>query len=433
MKRPLKVVLAVVGLILFGSGAFIGGYAFRGVRNPELSTLDFVLSHYKKYYLEESDDYVSVMANSILDKYSAYYTKEEYEIIEKASKGVRSGIGVSFGADSTTEKGAHILLVKFNSPAEKAGIKEKGYIVGGKKSKETDYTAIDGYSDLAVFMDGVDDNEEFSLRIKYDTVHEFTLKRSEYRETFVEYSDESGTYSYTDKSGSLELKRKGDAIAAFPADAAYLRYTSFNGLGSDLYASAVQIKQVLGILKAGGRKKLILDLRNNGGGYLDIMQKVLSHFIDVPDGSGKQVCVVKDKSGKKTAYVSSGADFRSYGFTSVAILANENTASASEAFIGAVLDYDRNGIYKVVLSRVADKDGYSYRTYGKGIMQTYYSNFGTGEVIKLTTAKLYWPVSDVCIHDVGVRKDTSGTGGRVYEAPYVAGVDYELTYALTLI
>ena len=94
------------------------------------------------------------------------------------------------------------------------------------------------------------------------------------------------------------------------------------------------------------------------------------------------------------------------------ILADGNTASASEAFIGAVLDYDKDNIVKVVVS--------GGKTYGKGIMQTtYWRTFGDG--IRLTTSKLFWPVSKKSIHGVGISEETDA---RVYnESPIGAFYD----------
>ena len=110
-------------------------------------------------------------------------------------------------------------------------------------------------------------------------------------------------------------------------------------------------------------------------------------------------------------------------------MADSGTASASEAFIGACLDYDYRNIVKVVLSRNSKGE---YKTYGKGIMQTTFVNTSVGDALKLTTAKIYWPVSNISIHGVGITENLSGFSDKIYQAPYVENIDYELNYALSL-
>ena len=65
-------------------------------------------------------------------------------------------------------------------------------------------------------------------------------------------------------------------------------------------------------------------------------------------------------------------------------------------------------------------------------MQTTFVNFTVGDALKLTTAKTYWPKSNVSIHGVGVTKNLTPFASKIYEAPYQEGVDYELIYALSL-
>ena len=98
--------------------------------------------------------------------------------------------------------------------------------------------------------------------------------------------------------------------------------------------------------------------------------------------------------------------------TKVYVLANCNTASASEALIGAMVCYGALDYKNIFLSQYSDAyinwltesgaEVKTARSYGKGIMQSSFTNFVTGEVLKLTTAKIYWPDEATCIHDTGV-------------------------------
>ena len=84
------------------------------------------------------------------------------------------------------------------------------------------------------------------------------------------------------------------------------------------------------------------------------------------------------------------------------------------------------------MSQTKTSNGYVYRTYGKGIMQTTFENITGGDAIKLTTAKIYWPNSNVSIHGVGINKNLEQYKDKIIEAPYIENADYELIAALSL-
>ena len=89
----------------------------------------------------------------------------------------------------------------------------------------------------------------------------------------------------------------------------------------------------------------------------------------------------------------------------IVFLANSGSASASEALMGSVLDYDKfsgANCTRVILDATYENGKEVFRSYGKGIMQSTITNARTGEALKLTTAKLYWPLSGISIHGVGL-------------------------------
>ena len=95
--------------------------------------------------------------------------------------------------------------------------------------------------------------------------------------------------------------------------------------------------------------------------------------------------------------------------------------------MGAVLDYDQssgNNIVRIVLDPMEVDGKVVYRSYGKGIMQSMYTNYLTGEAVKLTTAEVVWPVTEGSIHGVGF---TPETDSRVY-----ATVGDAIAFAQTL-
>jgi hypothetical protein len=66
--------LKIFGILLLCVTTFFAGFFTRAITNKEMTSLRFILNQYEKYYLEESDNYISIMANSLLDEYSKYYT-----------------------------------------------------------------------------------------------------------------------------------------------------------------------------------------------------------------------------------------------------------------------------------------------------------------------------------------------------------------------
>ena len=409
MKKPIltKIIIAVLAVLIAGLGFGAGFWVSRLTLQNELDDINFIIEMYRKYYYDEQEDVVGIFADSLLDAYSAYYTKEDYELIKKADAGSREGVGITYN-------GLKLKNVLFNSPAEKAGVRAGGTLKGVTYAGETTYFETGGQ--LTAKLDEIPAYTDFDLLVDYDgETASFTVKKEEYLRTYVKYTDKTGVYGFSDASGSLRFERQGDA-ADLPADTAYIKYAAFNGINSGLSGSVVQFETVMQMFKANGMKKIILDLRGNGGGYLYIMQNVCRYFLDVADGQRPLVTAVKDKYGNASNYYADNVKYNEFGFENIVILADIETASASEAFIGAVLDYDVENKVKVIIDAYKYAGYTFYRTYGKGIMQTTYERLGGG-AIKLTTAKLFWPVSNVCIHDTGISEDLNSVfGDRIVNA-----------------
>ena len=128
-------------------------------------------------------------------------------------------------------------------------------------------------------------------------------------------------------------------------------------------------------------KKLVLDLRNNPGGYVDMAVKIADTFIDSGD-----IVYTMDRNGKKRYHKAEK------GAVDIPIvtLTNGGSASASEILIGALKDH---GIAKSV----------GEKTFGKGVTQIPYQ-FSDGSIIKVTDSRYYTP-SGVCIDKEGIKPD----------------------------
>lgn len=132
-----------------------------------------------------------------------------------------------------------------------------------------------------------------------------------------------------------------------------------------------------------GAKSIVLDLRNNPGGYVTAAVEVASKFVD----RGSTIVYTLDKNNEKEEYKSEGSQYN----LPIVVLINQGSASASEIVAGALRDYD--------LAYIIGE-----QSYGKGIVQ---SVFSIGEnIISVTIARYYTPNGD-CIHDIGIAPDES--------------------------
>jgi len=281
------------------------------------------------------------------DPYSRYYTEEEYEEEMRDTEGSYSGIGVSI--TQNTEGGILVVDCYEGSPADEAGLKANDVITAVNGTDVTEMTPAevskmirekeDGTSILTVYHQEADEPEEITVTL----------------------SDvELPTVSYE----MLE-----DSIG-------YLRITEFTMVTPQQFEDAYKD------LQAKGMEKLIVDLRDNPGGVLSSVCDVLRQIL--PEGL---IVYTEDKYGEKQ-------EMKCDGDTPIdiplAVLVNENSASASEIFAGAVKDYEIGTIVGTT-------------TYGKGIVQSI-RQLSDGSAVKLTTAKYFTPKGND-IHKVGITPD----------------------------
>ncbi|MGN1052574.1 MAG: S41 family peptidase, partial [Candidatus Scatosoma sp.] len=240
--------------------------------------------------------------------------------------------------------------------------------------------------------------------------------KAEFIENYVFYRSDVSSYVYLGEDAEETVK--GEPLASLPADAAYIRLTQFNG------NAAKEFDAAMARFKADGKKRLVLDLRENGGGDLDVLRSIASYFCKNSDKSRPAVAKAVDREGKEYSFKATdnlydeyfGADSKAY------VLADANTASASECLIGCMLDYGCIDYNNICLSY---RNGEA-KTYGKGIMQTTRTRYlWTSEAIKLTTARICWPLSGTCIHGTGV---TEADGTHTTAENYAP--DGEITAAL---
>ncbi|TDG35375.1 S41 family peptidase [Pedobacter changchengzhani] len=156
-----------------------------------------------------------------------------------------------------------------------------------------------------------------------------------------------------------------DAAYLIAAETGYVRISKFGANTDEDFANAINN------LKAKGMKKLILDLRDNGGGYFSAATGLADQFL----AENKLIVYTEGKHEPRTDYFASGTGAFLQG--KLAVLINENTASASEIVAGAIQDLGRG----IIVGR---------RSFGKGLVQEQFA-FNDGSALNLTIARYFTP------------------------------------------
>ena len=323
--------------------------------------------------------------NSLLDEdpYAAYYTKEEIEESQNQQKGIYQGIGAEV---TETDEGIRIEYVYPDSPAEKGGLKSGDIVlrVDGISVKDLSLqyivqNLIQGVEGSSLEMIVLRDNEEVSLRL---TRGEIVIP------PVVSGDAASMLQDSTVPEGEI----------------GYLSLRGFYEEAADEFISRYE-KEI-----EGKKKGLIIDLRGNPGGDVEAATKLLDYFL--PDDLARPKVAVTESSGaiqsKTTRDFLEGVtlllyteDKHGYGkdwYTDdghevdmpIVILMNQNSASASELFAGAMQDYGR----AIVMGT---------QSYGKGIVQTIRS-FTDGSAVEFTTHYYFTPAGRN-IHKKGITPD----------------------------
>ena len=407
-KKTLKKVLiafacVAAAVLLFVSGFFASRlFMDKGLR----SLLWFKERIQSEYYEEISDeefwDAAIEGVEGILDKYSGYYSSEEYDAVLSSDKGISSGLGIYIvnGTNRiySISLGSPLFLAK-SASGERA---QAGMYITGIGSSADQIADTFDFDTLFARLGEIGSGEcyvRLSAAAPDDRVNAFIVaaEKKVYTESHVLYATNRATYIelFDENAKNGVWTKIGDGMSGLADGEAYIRFTQFTGNAAEEFEKAVSQ------YKADGCDTLLLDLRENGGGYLSILQEVASYLMK--DADGKSPVMYAKSKNSTVKYLSSGDKYEEYfAGSKIYVAANENTASASEALIGAMICYGTLSYGDIYLTKTAAAGDSSARTYGKGIMQTTWRNPSTGEAAKLTTAYLYWPDGTTCIHGKGV-------------------------------
>jgi len=407
-KRALKGIAAAIIC-----GAFTPCILCGCASTSAASSYDWIIKTItKNYYTDIPQDQLhkSIMdggISSVLDRYSAYYTKEEYAEITASNSGRKSGVGVSFSyvPEGVNERGSGVLIngVLGGSPAYASGLKEGVFVSKIKQGEEV--VSINSASEFSSYIQSKDDGEKFTFVTDRG---EYEVSNEEYTASYCLMSTSQVTYSFYYENGEMKLRDDEEGIPFLPDGAAYIKLDQFYGNAVNEFAS------LMSLYNSKNCTSLILDLRQDGGGYVDVMCGISGIFTGQLQNIGSVAMSAVYKNGTKDNFRMPRVNDSSCTFPAggkLSVLADNGTASASEALIGVLISYgvtDYSDVYISDFSQSyldATKTGdKNKRTYGKGIMQSTFVNNSTGEALKLTTAKIYWP-NGTCIHDAGLNEE----------------------------
>lgn len=316
--------------------------------------LNMLHAYIEQYYLKdtsvekETEAVYKALVESLEDPYSVYYTQEEYQKMNEKLEGNYVGIGVTARYHEDTGK-ISIEEVTKGSGAKEAGLKEGDifYAVAGESAEGL------SISELAAALKG-----EEGTSIEVSVIREgeaeprtFLVERREIELQTVEY------------------KMLEEHIG-------YIAVSSF------AQTTPKQFDQAIDELLSADMEALVIDLRDNGGGSLGACVEMLDRLL--PKGL---LVYTKTKDGKEKTYMSTDKEVLD---KPIAVLINENSASASEIFAGAIKDRGAGILVGT-------------KSFGKGIVQKIYP-LEDGSAVKLTNSEYFTPNGNN-IHGVGIVPD----------------------------
>lgn len=316
--------------------------------------LNMLNAYIEQYYLRDSDAeaeqeavYKALLA-SLHDPYSVYYTPKEYEEMNERFEGSYVGIGVTAFYNKDTDE-ISIEEIKEGSGADDAGLKvgDIFYKIEGELTEGMDLEALasllKGEAGSSVSVSIIRKGKKKEL--------DFEVERREVSLQTVEYK-------------MLEV------------NIGYILITGFSN------TTPKQFNNALTELLAQNMKGLVIDLRDNGGGSFSAAVDMLDRLL--PKGL---LVYTETKGGEKKEYYSTDKEVLEQPFV---VLINENSASASEIFAGAVKDRKAGTLVGTT-------------SFGKGIVQKIYA-LDDGSAVKLTNSEYFTP-SGKNIHGVGIEPD----------------------------
>lgn len=355
----------VLGILI---GVFFGGdakdlFSF-SQGNKQEQKIKKLINFIEKDYVDDvnTDDLLEDAITQMLgklDPHSVYIPKENLQAVTESMQGNFVGIGVQFRMikDSIT-----VIQPIKGGPSIKAGIKAGDRIL----MANTDTLYGKGFRNGSIpkYLKGKP-NTDVTLQV--------------YRKS------NDSLFNVDITRGKVNIKS---------VDLAYMINDSVGYIKLDRFARNTysEFKTSLNMLKENGMTDLVLDLRGNGGGFIEMANRIIDEFLE----SDKLMVFTKDNKERiENFYATSMGSFEDGGLY---VLIDENSASASEIVAGALQDNDKG----TIIGR---------RSFGKGLVQIE-MDLGDGSAVRLTTARYFTPTGR------SIQKPYSGNGNKNYYKDY---------------
>ena len=381
---PLFIGLAIAIGVLIGSNLNFNRKSVLFSTNTNEAKIKRLINYIQYDYVDEVDT-DSLLDNVItdmlvkLDPHSVYIPKEEMQRVTENMQGSFVGIGVAFlmHKDSIT-----VTNVIDKGPSEKAGIK------AGDRIILADNDSLVGKNLLK--KAGVLKNEEGTFAGN-QKISEAILKALKGEpETKVNV-----TVYRRSTNEVLKFPIARGEVAIKSVSAYYMITPTLGYIRVDRFARTTydEFKKGLDELISEGMTSVILDLRGNPGGFMDIANSIVDEFLE----DGKLIVFTKNKRGNvDKSFATKRGDFEK---GKVYVLIDQNSASASEIVAGALQDNDKG----TIIGR---------RSFGKGLVQQE-MDLGDGSAVRLTTSRYYTPTGR------SIQKPYSHTNSSAYENDYI--------------
>lgn len=354
-KGPICVLMCIICLMIGGvAGYFIHGFQM-SYHHDESDIYNEIAQIIESDFLDTSDSKMSLqermlsgMVLALGDPYSSYLSLEQSQSLNASINGTFEGIGITF---TMVDDGAIVLDVYQDTPAKKAGI------LSGDIITHIEGTSIAGYSsDKVKEMIQGEKQSQVKLRLlRNGKIHEVTAVRQ-----------------------NVDTSVASSIMTINHQPVGYLRIVTFGENISE------NIEKILQEMKAQNVEKIIIDLRDNSGGYLNAAQEILDLFIP----KGQILFSLEDKDGESEEYKATSRE--KYVFEQGYIFVNDQTASASEVLSAGLKE---NLGYLLV----------GETTYGKGVAQTQVT-LSQSAVLKYTHEKWLTP-HGTWINGTGLKPD----------------------------
>ena len=340
---PLLLSIACVLGVYIGSYFDVSSPFSESANFKQKQKLNTLLQLIENKYVDDvnTDSIVDVAIGNIindLDPHTIYLPKAELDEENQSMNGSFVGIGISFNKYNDT---LTVIRTLANGPSERAGIKS------GDKILYANGIALSGAqitSDSVVKLIKGQSNTKVKLKIK---------RQGEKDILNYDVSREEVTLKSVDAGFMLN-----DSMA----------YFKINRFSKTTYDEFMRYAEAI---KANNPKEIVIDLRNNGGGYLNQAVDIVDQFLE----EDTPILYTEDRGNNRTGTLATSSSM--FKDLKVTILINEKSASASEIIAGAIQDNDRG----LIVGR---------RSFGKGLVQRTMP-LGDGSAVRMTIARYYTP------------------------------------------